>query len=196
MADGSSQRVESSPIGFAQVLDDITLQRARRGDADAFAAIYDRYGVACYNLALRILGEPSAAQDIVHDVFVRLIGGLRSFRGDAPFGAWLKRMVTNATIDALRGRQRFIDVEDEALATFAPSTDDAEDRVDAWALLMRLPPRARAIVVLHEVEGYTHKELAQWFGQSESYSKSILARALAQLHGRVGGTIGGTEDND
>lgn len=197
MADGSSQRVESSaaPIGFAQILDEITLQRARRGDADAFAAIYDRYSVACYNLALRILGDPSAAQDIVHDVFVRLIGGLRGFRGDAPFGAWLKRMVTNATIDALRGRQRYADVDDDALATITAATDDAEDRVDAWSLLMRLPPRARAIVVLHEVEGYTHKELAQWFGQSESYSKSILARALAQLHGRVRGTVGGTDDN-
>ena len=196
MADGSSQRVESAPIGFAQLLDDLTLQRARRGDADAFAAIYDRYGSACYNLALRILGEPSAAQDIVHDVFVRLIGGLRGFRGDAPFGAWLKRMVTNATIDALRGRQRFVDVEDEALAAFAPCAADAEDRVDAWSLLMRLPPRARAIVVLHEVEGYTHKELALWFGQSESYSKSILARALAQLHGRVGWSAGGKDDED
>jgi len=198
MADGSSQRVESSAtaIGFAQVLDEVTLQRARRGDASAFAAIYDRYSLACYNLALRILGEPSAAQDIVQDVFVRLIGGLRGFRGDAPFGAWLKRMVTNATIDALRGRQRYVDVDDDALATFAPATDDAEDRVDAWSLLMRLPPRARAIVVLHEVEGYTHKELAQWFGQSESYSKSILARALAQLHGRVGGSAGGKDDED
>ena len=104
-------------------------------------------------------------------------------------------MVTNATIDALRGRQRYADVDDDALATITAAMDDAEDRVDAWSLLMRLPPRARAIVVLHEVEGYTHKELAQWFGQSESYSKSILARALAQLHGRVRGTVGGTDDN-
>lgn len=196
MADGSSQRVESSPTGFAQILDEVTLQRARRGDADAFAAIYDRYAVACYNLALRILGEPSAAQDVVHDVFVRLFGGLRGFRGEAPFGAWLKRMVTNATIDALRGRQRFVDVEDDALSMLTPAADEAEDRVDAWSLLMRLPPRARAIVVLHEVEGYTHKELAEWFGQSESYSKSILARALAQLHGRVRGTAGDIHGDD
>jgi len=199
MADGSGQRVESSssaPIGFAQVLDEVTLQRARRGDTAAFAAIYDRYGLACYNLALRILGEPSAAQDIVHDVFVRLITGLRGFRGEAPFGAWLKRMVANATIDALRGRQRFVDVDDDALATFAAVTEDAEDRADAWSLLMRLPPRARAVVVLHEVEGYTHKELAQWFGQSESYSKSILARALAQLQARTRETTGGKHDDD
>jgi RNA polymerase sigma-70 factor (ECF subfamily) len=54
-------------------------------------------------------------------------------------------------------------------------------RVDAWTLLMRIPPRARAVLVLHELEGYTHKELSDLFGQSESYSKSILARALKKL---------------
>jgi len=196
MADGSNQHVESAsaPVGFAQILDEVTLQRARRGDAQAFAAIYDRYGHACYNLALRILGEPSAAEDIVQDVFVRLITNLRGFRGDAPFGAWLKRMVTNATIDALRSRQRHVDVEHDALPALA-TTDDTDDRVDAWTLLMRLSPRARAVVVLHELEGHTHKELAQWFGQSESYSKSILARALAQLHGRVRGA-GGQHDDE
>ena len=53
--------------------------------------------------------------------------------------------------------------------------------MDAWSLLMRLTPRARAVVLLHELEGYTHLELAQMFGQSESYSKSLLARSLQKL---------------
>ncbi len=196
MADGSTLHVQphTSAAGFAQVLDELTLQRARRGDSAAFAAIYDRYGSACYNLALRILGEPSAAEDIVHDVFVRLFSGLRGFRGDAPFGAWLKRMVSNATIDALRSRQRFSDVEDDALDAFAAHPDTAEDRIDAWTLLMRLPARARAVVVLHEVEGYTHKELAQWFGQSESYSKSILSRALNLLQSNLRERLGDHHD--
>jgi RNA polymerase sigma-70 factor (ECF subfamily) len=60
-----------------------------------------------------------------------------------------------------------------------------EAQVEAWALLMKLPPKARAVVVLHEVEGYTHKELAEWFGLSESYSKSVLARALKRLNRSV-----------
>jgi RNA polymerase sigma-70 factor (ECF subfamily) len=55
-------------------------------------------------------------------------------------------------------------------------------RLDAISLLQRLPPRARAVVVLHELEGYTHTEIAKLFGQSESYSKSILARGLQRLH--------------
>lgn len=185
MADGQATLVSSgrAPSGFGLELDRITLERARRGDMAAYAAIYARFGTACYNLALRVLGEPAAAEDIVQEVFLKLIGTLRGFRGDAPFGAWLKRMTANATIDALRLHQRFRDDDPDTLFAAMPALEaDAESRTDAWSLLMRLPPRARAIVILHEVEGYTHKELAELFGQSESYSKSILARALKRLN--------------
>jgi RNA polymerase sigma-70 factor (ECF subfamily) len=184
MADGQIQHVAS---GFGQPLDRVTLERARRGDMTAYAAIYEQYGGACYNLALRVLGEPAAAEDIVQEVFLKMFGGVRGFRGDAPFGAWLKRMTANATIDALRAGQRFRDEDPDALFESMPALEaDAEDRADAWSLLMRLPPRARAVLILHEVEGYTHKELADLFGQSESYSKSVLARALRRLNDAAG----------
>jgi RNA polymerase sigma factor (sigma-70 family) len=168
--------------GFGQELDAITLERARRGDMDACAAIYRRFGTACFNLALRILGDRAAAEDVVQEVFLKMMHTLPGFRGDAPFGVWLKRMTANATIDTLRAGQRFADEDPEALfASMASRNVDADLRVDAWTLLMRLPPRARAVLVLHELEGYTHKELSDLFGQSESYSKSILARALKKL---------------
>jgi RNA polymerase sigma factor (sigma-70 family) len=168
--------------GFGQELDAITLERARRGDMDACAAIYRKFGTACFNLALRILGDRAAAEDVVQEVFLKMMNTLRGFRGDAPFGVWLKRMTANATIDTLRAGQRFADEDPEALfASMASRNVDADLRVDAWTLLMRLPPRARAVLVLHELEGYTHKELSDLFGQSESYSKSILARALKKL---------------
>ena len=171
-----------SRTGFGQELDRLTLERARRGDMDACAAIYRRYGTACFNLALRILGERAAAEDVVQDVFVKVMNTLAGFRGDAPFGVWLKRMTANATIDALRATQRFADEDPEALfASMASRATEADARVDAWSLLMRLSPRARAVLVLHELEGYTHKELSELFGQSETYSKSILARALKKL---------------
>jgi len=168
--------------GFGQELDAITLERARRGDMDACAAIYRRFGTACFNLALRILGDRAAAEDVVQEVFLKMMNTLPGFRGEAPFGVWLKRMTANATIDTLRAGQRFADEDPEALfASMASRNVDADLRVDAWTLLMRLPPRARAVLVLHELEGYTHKELSDLFGQSESYSKSILARALRKL---------------
>ena len=185
MADGHT-RIDGSRrvnAGFGQELDRITLERARRGDMAAYAAIYERFGGACYNLALRVLGEKAAAEDIVQEVFLKMFATLRGFRGDAPFGAWLKRMTANATIDVLRARQRFRDDDADTLFESMPTPElDAQDRSDTWALLVRLPARARAVVILHEVEGYTHKELAQVFGQSESYSKSILARALKRLN--------------
>ena len=172
--------------GFGQVLDPAVLGRARRGDRDAHKAIYLLYGRSCYNLALRVLGESAAAEDIVQDVFLRMMDALPGFRGEAPFGAWLKRMTANATIDAVRRDRRFNGSDDAArLEDSAVDATPADVAVDAWSLLMSLDPRARAVVLLHELEGYTHKELAELFGQSESYSKSLLARALKRL-GQVG----------
>jgi RNA polymerase sigma-70 factor (ECF subfamily) len=169
--------------GFAQLVDEVTLARARRGDVAAHATLYRTYARPCYTLAMRVLGSSAAAEDIVQDVFLKLMDAIRQYRGDAPFGAWLKRMTVNAAIDQLRS-QRHIDPDDPELL-FAnaaePGNTLAADAYDVMGLLQRLPPRARLILVLHELEGYTHKELAELFGQTESYSKSILSRSLRRL---------------
>ncbi|MGA9421113.1 MAG: RNA polymerase sigma factor [Rhodanobacteraceae bacterium] len=168
--------------GFGQELDASTLERAQRGDMAACARIYEIYGRTCYNLALRILGETAAAEDIVQSVFLKVMENVRGYRGEAPFGSWLKRLVVNATIDQVRANRRLGDTDADALLGVKPAlASGADAHTDAWSLLMRLAPRARAILILHELEGYTHKELAAMFGQSESYSKSILARALHHL---------------
>jgi RNA polymerase sigma factor (sigma-70 family) len=167
---------------FYAELDPSTLQRAQRGDRAAFEAIYRQYRRASYTLALRVLGEAAAAEDVVQDVFVRLFDAIKRFRGAAPFGAWLRRLVANATVDELR-RRRWLDdsIEPETFTSGAQIAGLPEQQAEAWNLLQRVPPVARAVLVLHEVEGYTHKEMALMFGQSESYSKSILARALHRL---------------
>jgi RNA polymerase sigma factor (sigma-70 family) len=170
--------------GFAQRVDAMTLARAQAGDMQAFATLYSSFGRPCFNLALRILGNRAQAEDLVQEVFLKMFGTIGSYRGDAPFGSWLKRMAVNATIDQLRSQRHEADVDD-AEAIFAAQPHDSADpaaALDAWSLLQRLPPRARAVLVLHEFEGYTHVELAELFGQSESYSKSILARALKRLN--------------
>lgn len=180
MADGNTQPLVAS--GFGQVLDAATLASARRGDMAAFATIYRMYGRACYTLAFRVVGQPAAAEDLVQDVFLRLIQRIGSYRGDAPFGAWLKRMTVNAVIDLVRHQShRETGDEDVVAAAAAPDHASTDDAIDAWRLIQRLPPRIRAVVVLSHWEGYTHQELADRFGQSESWSKSILSRALGQL---------------
>jgi RNA polymerase sigma-70 factor (ECF subfamily) len=178
-----------NPTGFARETDDVTLARARRGDMQAHATIYRTYSRACFTLAMRILGNAAAAEDVVQDVFLKMMDAIRSYRGDAPFGAWLKRLTVNAAIDQLR-TQRHVDQEDPErlfanVAEMSATTPD--DTHDAMALLQRLPPRARLVLVLHELEGYTHKELAELFGQTESYSKSILSRSLRRLHDWLSG---------
>jgi RNA polymerase sigma factor (sigma-70 family) len=182
-----SMNAASDPgVGFAQDVEAMTLVRAQRGDMQAFAILYQRFGRACFNLALRMLGQRQQAEDLVQEVFLKMMDTIAGYRGDAPFGAWLKRLAVNACIDQLR-RQRH-GSEDDPEALFAHlAADGAEPAsvMDAWALLSRLPPRARAVLVLHEFEGYTHAELAGMFGQSESYSKSILARALGRLNNLV-----------
>jgi len=171
--------------GFAQDVEAMVLARAQRGDMQAFASLYERFGRPCFNLALRMLGQRQHAEDLVQEVFLKMMDTIRSYRGDAPFGAWLKRLTVNACIDHLR-RQRGGDEGAEAqLAQLVGETGEAAHMVDAWSLLARLPPRSRAVLVLHEFEGYTHSELAELFGQSESYSKSILARALGRLNALV-----------
>ncbi len=169
--------------GFAQDIDAMTLARAQRGDMTAFEAIYRRYGRACFQLALRLTGQRQPAEDLVHEAFLKMMDTITSYRGEAPFGAWFKRLTANAGIDWLRRQRHLADTDAEAMfeQTIAAGSDTA-GLVDADSLLAHLPPRARAIVVLHELEGYTHAELGALFGQSESYSKSILARALKRLH--------------
>lgn len=177
----------SSSGGFAQILDQNILARARHGEMDAYADIYRLYGRACYNQALRLLGNAALAEDIVQEVFLKLMNMLRSFRGEAPFGAWLKRLTVNASIDLLR-RDRRLDVDDaESILAQQPTSEmNMEQRQDVRVLLQQLSPRARAVLILHELEGYTHKEIAGLFGQTESYSKSLLARSLQRLNVLVG----------
>jgi len=167
--------------GFAQRVDAATLARAQRGDMQAFASLYTLFGRPCFNLALRILGNRAQAEDLVQEVFLKMIGTIRGYRGDAPFGSWLKRLTVNAIIDQLRGQRHDADIDSESLDLPMAEAGNTAAAVDAWSLLQRLPPRARAVLLLHEFEGYTHAELAAVFGQSESYSKSILARALKRL---------------
>jgi RNA polymerase sigma-70 factor, ECF subfamily len=166
--------------GFASILDAAVLARAQRGDNGAFAAIYRCFERPAFGLALRILGRPAAAEDAVHDAFLRAFERLDSYRGDAPFGAWMKRLVANAAIDRLRSEQRWDGDDDEVALLDAGGPADA-DLAEAQGLLARLPARARSVVWLHEMEGYSHAEIAALFRQSESWSKSILARSLERL---------------
>ncbi|MDZ3822849.1 MAG: sigma-70 family RNA polymerase sigma factor [Pseudoxanthomonas sp.] len=166
--------------GFRDDLDADTLAALRRGCPAALARVYDAWAGVVYALALRVLGQREAAEDLVQDLFLRLPRASGRFRGEAPFGAWLRRLAANATVDRLRERRRLLPL-DEARAELAGRAGDDAARVDADVLLRRLSPSARLVLLLHAVEGWTHEELAVLFGQSPSWSKSLLSRALRRL---------------
>lgn len=155
------------------------LRKARRGDHDAFAALYDGHAKAIHALAYRLTGNAAAAEDITQDTFLKMLGFLSGLRSDAPLRPWLKRVAANAAIDRLRREQRFVAWQDDE--AWPDDHAGPGENLELLGLLQRLPPLARTVVWLHEMEGWSHPELAARFGRSPSWSKSIVARALARL---------------
>ena len=167
------------------------LRRARRGDEAAFESIYRDHARAVHALALRLTGDPAAAEDITQDTFLRMFGFLSGLRDDAPLRPWLKRVAANLAIGRLRREHRH--AGDEALPAGGDEIAAPPIVAEASGMLRRLAPLARTLVWLHEMEGWSHEELARRFGRSPSWSKSILSRSLARLRGHL--DPGASDDN-
>jgi RNA polymerase sigma factor (sigma-70 family) len=164
------------------------IERARRGDEVAQAAIYGAVGPAVFALIRRLVGNRAVAEDLFQDTMMALFQRLGDFRAEAPLGAWLRQIAVTRCLMYLRSpwhRARLQwDAGDEASLRSAllPVTPAASaDAVDLERALASLTPVGRAVVWLFEVEGYSHEEIARLFGRSVSFSKSQLARALARL---------------
>ena len=155
------------------------LRKARWGNHDAFAQLYRLHAKAIHSLAYRLTGNAAAAEDITQDTFLKMLGFLSGLRTDAPLRPWLKRVAANAAIDRLRREQRFLAESDDD--AWPDDSADPAGNLEMLGLLQRLPPLARTLVWLHEMEGWSHPELAERFGRSPSWSKSIVSRALSRL---------------
>lgn len=164
------------------------LRKARWGDHDAFARLYQAHARAIHALAYRLTGNAAAAEDITQDTFLKMLGFLSGLRSDAPLRPWLKRVAANATIDRLRKEQRFVSESDDG--AWPDDAPDPAQSIEVMGMLQRLPPLARTVVWLHEMEGWSHPELAERFGRSPSWSKSIVSRGLAKLRDEIGTGVG------
>ncbi len=174
-------------------VDDVAL--AAQGDASAFERIYQAHLGRVYNLARRMAG-PDSADELAQDVFVRVWQKLATFRGESSFGTWLHRLAVNVIIERFRAlstaRDRFLadgEAVLERLPGSSPSKVDA--RMDLEVAMKRLPPGARAVFVLHDVEGYRHEEIGQLLGVSAGTSKSQLHRARMTLRAHLTATKAG-----
>jgi len=167
---------------FRIELDELTLRRARRGDMRACEDIYRLFQRPAYSLAYRICQCPDTAQEVIQEAFIVLFRRLDQFRGDAPFWAWLRRIVANQSISALRRRRPETSLESLVVEPAGEDQDRRlQNQMDIETALARLSPEDRSVVWLHDVEGYHHREIGQMMNKSESYSKSRLSRARKKL---------------
>jgi RNA polymerase sigma-70 factor (ECF subfamily) len=176
--------------GFAgKTLSDDLLARARRGEPAAQEAIYRLFSSPVYSLAARMTGSRTAAEDVLQDSFIEVFRGLRDFRGDAALATWIRRIAVSRSLMYLRTAwQRratlFRDlVNDEQADLEIPDSrqSDPAAGMDLEQALARLPDVSRVVVLLHDVEGYTHAEIGELMGMSASFSKSQLSRAHRRL---------------
>ena len=164
-------------------MNDVVL--ASQGDTAAFERVYRAHLTRVFNLARRMAG-PDAAEELTQDVFVRAWQKLGLFRGESSFATWLHRLAVNVIIERFRTigamRERFLpDGEAVLEATPAVRTAHYDLSMDLQAAIEELPPGARAVFVLHDVEGYKHEEIGGLLGISAGTSKSQLHRARQSL---------------
>lgn len=163
----------------------------QHGDARAFAILYERHTDYLYRLARRLTaGDDELAADVVHDAWVRAVARLAGFEWKASLRTWLAGFVVNLAREQRRtGRDgsASLPIEHEIAADDGP-LDGTFDRVDLERALAALAPRYREVLILHDVEGYTHDDIAELLGIDAGTSKSQLSRARAAMRRALGGT--------
>jgi RNA polymerase sigma-70 factor (ECF subfamily) len=161
------------------------VRRAQAGDQAAFAGLYRAHVGRVYALCLRLEAETNRAEELTQDVFVRAWERLATFRGESAFGTWLHRLAVNVVLGdrraAWRREQRVTVTGDAALLDRASTAPTAAAGLDLEQAIAALPPGARAVFVLHEIEGYRHDEIAAMTGIAEGTSKTQLFRARRLL---------------
>jgi RNA polymerase sigma-70 factor, ECF subfamily len=174
-----SEEIEAVRADAEQI--DATL--AASGDTHAFERLYRGHVARVHSLARRMISGDHA-DEVTQDVFVRAWQKLSTFRGESAFGTWLHRLAVNVILGR-RGslgveRKRF-DESEEALDDVSASPASPELSMDFETAMGRLPPGAKRVFILHDVEGFKHEEIAQSLGISAGTSKAQLHRARMML---------------
>jgi RNA polymerase sigma-70 factor (ECF subfamily) len=164
--------------------DEELIARAVAGDELAMRALWAEHAPRVDAVVRRLVHDLDEAADIAQDVWIQIFRALPTFRGDAQFSTWAHRIAVNRTLNAMRRARRLIGVHEELTEETAMVEDDVERpfvRESITQALDRLPRGARAVFVLHDVEGFTHEEIADQLGITTGGSKSQLFKARAKL---------------
>ena len=164
--------------------DFLTIQRAIEGDERALRALWSQHAPHIDAVVRRLAGDPDLAEDIAQEVWIQIFRALPSYRGESQFGTWAHRIAVNRTLNALRRTRRLTKIEtdmDEETVTVEHGGDNAMLRSVIDAAAAQLSPGARTVFLMHDVEGYTHEEIATELGITPGGSKSQLFKARAKL---------------
>jgi RNA polymerase sigma-70 factor (ECF subfamily) len=184
----------SKPVGDVRNADLELVSRIRTGDGNAFEELYRQHATRLYNLAYRMVGGPTEAEDLLQDILLLVYRKVGSFRGDSSLGTWLYRLAMNHCLDVLRSKQARMGLQTDSLdeegAAEVPASGfqatsakqiGAVSRMDLERAIDTLPPACRAAFLLHDVEGFGHEEVGSILGISEGTSKSQVHKARLRI---------------
>lgn len=174
---------------------DLILQ-AKQGDAEALDALYRRHASRVYSVVRRLTGDDAQAEDAAQETWLRAMRALPTFRGQAMFSTWLHRIAVNCALYGRRRRERNrlreLELPDSLPAKATPEPQPLlrlrlDEAIDA------LPEGMRRVLVLHDVEGYTHEEIGELLGVAAGTCKSQLFKARAKMRAHLRQTVEGEE---
>jgi RNA polymerase sigma factor (sigma-70 family) len=160
------------------------LRRCKDGEVKAQFILYKQYSKAMYNIAIRFLNNKMDAEDILQESFVTAFEKLGELTNDNSFGSWLKRIIINNCISHIRRNKIEFDDIDIHVSAEETGSEEEDLSIDPHVVheaIKELPGGGRTILVLHALEGYKHREIAEMLSISESTSKSQYKRALGIL---------------
>jgi RNA polymerase sigma-70 factor, ECF subfamily len=191
--------MEQQPIAMIPVLrlekqefaGDLTIaRRAVTGDSEAFLNLYQQNLPRIYAVCLRIVANREQAEEVTQQALIRTWEMLGSYRGESPLSAWIHRIAANAALDYLRARNRLtkrVEFTDNLEVFEKPDlSSPRENQMDMERAIAALPPQARAVVVLHDIEGYSHNEISGMLGIAAGTSKAHLHAARRLLKEELG----------
>jgi len=182
---------------FNQAISNKLIKKAQKGDMASHELLYRSFSDAVYHLALSITNNIQVAEDILQNTFINVLNKISNYSFKAPFGMWLRKITVNQTLMYIRADKnndkKKLALTDNIIDFKTVLNDNnainreveqSDMQLDLKYLLSQLPLQTRTVLWLKEVEGYTHCEIANMMGKTESYSKSLLARTYEILQNR------------
>ena len=165
------------------------IEEAKKGDRRAQKAIYDLLAAKMFAVCLRYMGDRDSAEDILQDGFVILFSKIDSFTGAGSFEGWARRIFVNTALMSLRKKDALKNSEDVqsawGISSDAPTAIEEIGYDELMKMIAALPPGFRTVFNMYVIEGYSHKEIAEALGISETTSRSQLQRARTLLQSKI-----------